>query len=368
LFLEQLELVNFRNILQTKVRFSPELNILLGDNAQGKTNLLEGIYFLIKNTSPRALTQRELVNLSETEAKVTGLVSFQGRQKLIEITIRPGQGREVKVGGKVASKRRIKLNLSVVHFSPDDLRIVKGEPRERRNFLNEVLTSMSPHYAFTVGRYRRTLKQRNAILRGQERFDPEFLSTLEAELAQQGSKIIVKRGQTLKELQKYLDRLSPSLLGLEVEVVYEPSIGKSLLEKEEELRRILAQQLEKARERDWQRGRTSLGPHRDELKFLLGKERKDARLFASQGEQRTLVLALKIAQAQLLKEAHLKPLLLLDDALSELDTEKKQALLNQLVGFSQSCQVILTATKPALSSASSIGKVFKVVEGKVFEG
>lgn len=365
MFLKQIKLVDFRNIRQAKVTFSPNLNIFLGENAQGKTNLLEGIYFLLKNSSPRALTQRELINLSKTEAKVAGLVAYQGRERLIEVTLRTRQKREIKVGGKVVSKRS--ENLSAVYFSPDDLRIVKGEPRERRNFLNEVLTSIRPHYSFIIGRYRRALKQRNAVLRGQARYDAEFLKALEAELAQHGSKIMVRREQILKELQKNLEKLITSLLGAEIELVYEPSLGQSQLEKEEELRKALAQQLEETRERDWQSGRTSVGPHRDELKFFLGKGRRDARLYASQGEQRTLILAVKIAQVLMLKKAGLKPLLLLDDALSELDRKKKEVLMSELASLSQSCQVIMTSTKAALLSPSLNAKVFKVFEGSILE-
>lgn len=332
--LTRLRLRNYRNYVNQELSLEPGLNVYLGQNAQGKTNLLEAVALLALSSSPRARRDAELIGPAATEALAEGFVE-RDRRPGVEVAIRVAAGGErsiktIRVDG--APRRAVDLPgaVNVALFWPEDLGLVKGAPAERRRFLNELLVQIVPGYAARLSEYRRLLEQRNGLLRriaaGLEA--PASLQIWEEPLAVAGAAIADARRQAVGELAPLASAHHASVSGGEqLEVTYQGP--------PEDLEAALA----RARDEDLRRGTTSLGPHRDDL--LLAIDGADARSFASQGQQRTAVVALKLAEADLMeKRGGERPVTLLDDVLSELDAGRRDGLLSSLADRGQ---VIVTA-------------------------
>jgi DNA replication and repair protein RecF len=339
----------FRNLSSVSLEPSPRATIAVGENGQGKTNLLEGVYLLATLKPLRANRLTELIAFGESSATVTGRFFLSGVEREIAVEVVPG-GRTAFVDGKRAASLDAYFGgVSVVAFTPDDLAVVKGGPDGRRAFLDRCVFNVHPAYLDENREYGRALKSRNKLLK--ERAAMSHLQAWDATLARLGARLWVRRRALMHALaeraQVAFQRIGRS--PLEARWGYEPShLGEGLpfaTASEAELSERMLCRLDERLSRDVERGFTSVGPHADDVDISLGE--KPARAFASQGQCRALVLAWKVAEIENLKEQNgFLPLLLLDDVSSELDPERNSFLMGYLAD--SGAQTLLTTTDAAL--------------------
>ena len=381
-----LRLQNFRNYESQELELPEGLVALIGDNGQGKTNLLEALCVLATTKSPLVERDRELIRWNQSETRLSAQIELSGErreERRLEYSWRTSGNaisREMKVGGVPQSQLSSWLGqLQVVAFFPHDLVLIDGEPGERRRFLNTELGKARPQHFTEVARYRRALQQRNALLkqyldaRFSSRYskstpapDPEAMREWNQQLVSSGARVLAARAQFLRELEPLADETHRKLSGLDKKfaIQYAPGIKlpKNLesLDSEGDWSTQLTASLDADHEADARRGTTASGPHRDDLIFSL--DEMDLRRYGSQGQQRLAVLATKIALAHWVREETGEPpILLLDDALSELDSTRRELVLEEARKFPQS---VLTATDERfLENVPS--KVFHVVEGRL---
>ncbi len=348
MFLSQLQLYRFRNYADLQLPFEGPLTLLVGGNAQGKSNLLEGICVAAVTRSPRTSAGQELIAFGATAARICLELRDQGRQEVLEARLHVEEGprdrvvKEFRVNGHPVAARAALGHLRVVLFGPEDLQLLKGGSDERRRLLNGLLVQIDRRYAPQLSQYERLLDQRNALLR-RVRDGAEAPSALEYwthELAEAGAPVVRARWQHLRRVaplvQQEYARLAEGAETLEVcyqakrYAVSESMMGEAAgAAGAAALATSLARALNEAQAEEVARGITVVGPHRDDLRFTLGG--REARLFASQGQQRSVVLSWKLAEvAYVAARTGSPPLLLLDDVLSELDGQRRVALLGLL--------------------------------------
>lgn len=344
----------FRNLEPVSFEPSPRATIAVGENGQGKTNLLEGLYLLATLKPLRANKLSELVRFGEASAKVTGRFSIAGAEREIAVEVIPG-GRTAFVDGKRAQSLDSYFGgVSVVAFTPDDLAIVKGGPDGRRAFLDRSVFNVQPAYLDETREYQRALKSRNKLLK--DRAPMSHLQAWDTALARLGARLWVRRRALMEALGERA-RAAFQRIGrspLEAHWSYEPAhLGEGLrfeTASEAELQERLLERLDARLQRDAERGFTSVGPHADDVDITLGE--RPARAFASQGQCRALVLAWKVAEIEHLQlQNGFLPLLLLDDVSSELDPERNAFLMGYLAD--SGAQTLLTTTDAALVSRAA---------------
>jgi DNA replication and repair protein RecF len=342
-----LRLENFRNLEHVEVTPSHQATVCVGQNGQGKTNLLEGLFYLCTLKPLRAGKLSELVRFGEKTATVTGEFELKGARRIVSVVVSDGARQAFVDGKKAASLEEYFGGLSVVAFTPDDLAVVKGGPDGRRQLLDRAVFNRFPAFLKESRDYARTLKSRNRLLK--DRAPGSYLEVYDQTLAKTGARLWIRRRALMRELAAkaaqafaHIGRTaSPAVFH------YAPSFLAETFEtlEEDSLALALAQKLEARRERDSDRGFTSVGPHADDLSIGLGEI--SARSFASQGQQRALVLAWKIAEIENLESAlGFLPLLLLDDVSSELDPERNAYLMDYLAR--SGAQTFLTTTDESL--------------------
>nr|PZN72530.1 MAG: DNA replication/repair protein RecF [Bacillota bacterium] len=328
--LATLELRAFRNYDALTIAFSPGLNVLYGDNAQGKTNLLEAIHFLATGRSHR--TSRDLDMVKEGEEELLARASVVRRTGTIDLELRLGAAtrKQLKING-IAEKKIAKLvgSLAVVLFSPDDLQLLKGPPAGRRRFLDLELSQISQTYLHHLMAYNRLLQQRNSLLK-QPALDQGLLAVYDQQLVETGAQLVVRRAEAVRRLSPIASRYHRMLSEGREDLVLEyqsQGLGEDGAADLESVRRRLERELARVRGEELRRQVTLVGPHRDDVGFWIAG--RDARLYASQGQQRTAVLALKLAELDFMTaEIGEAPLLLLDDVASELDPHRRHYLLS----------------------------------------
>ncbi|MFZ5441136.1 MAG: DNA replication/repair protein RecF [Myxococcota bacterium] len=358
----------FRNLEPTALVPSAHATIAVGENGQGKTNLLEGLYLLATLKPLRANRLSELIRFGEASARVTGRFLLSGAEREISVEIIPG-GRTAFVDGKRAPSLEAYFGgVSVVAFTPDDLAVVKGGPDGRRAFLDRSVFNVQPAYLDESREYARALKSRNKLLK--DRAPMSHLQAWDATLAKLGARLWVRRRALMLALTERaraaFQRIGRS--ALEANWSYEPAhLGDGLqfgMASESELAQRMLDRLDARLSRDVERGFTSVGPHADDVDITLGE--KPARAFASQGQSRALVLAWKVAEIENLQAQNgFLPLLLLDDVSSELDPERNAFLMGYLAD--SGAQTLLTTTDAALvrRAAGPDTKWFRVRSGSV---
>ena len=329
---KQIELENFRNYGNQKIEFHDKLNLLLGKNAQGKTNLLESLFIMGLGKSFRTNKDSDMIAFGKDFARASCVVEGEKGETDIDIVYQK-EGKIVKVDG-VKLTRSIDLleHVYIVVFSPDDLKIIKEGPEHRRRFLDRELCQIKPVYYSDLGNYKKVLKQRNFLLR-EKSPDKNLFSVFDASLADYGTRIAKERKEFTKRLQELSSRIHSDISqGQEdLKLEYETSVSSK-----EEFRELL----EKNFESDVYKGFTSFGPHKDDLKIEVNGT--DIRTFGSQGQQRTAALSMKLAEIGLIRqETGCSAVLLLDDVLSELDQGRQRYLIEAM----KDVQVFLTATE-----------------------
>ena len=335
-YLRAIRLVNFRNYADSTIMLTPGLNIVLGDNAQGKTNLLEAISFAATGSTPRTPNGGEVVRWGEDFARTEMCVSLNGsvasgEEQKVAVGYAPGQKKRLTVDGVPAPSLTAYAaggaGVRVVTFFPDDIRIVKGAPADRREFLDSLLSSLRPTYARTVAEYAKAVQQRNQLLRRiRDGFSSErTLSTWDRKVVEFGTTVLRGRAAAVGPLN--------SLFGDALRALYGPEKAALGYSYSAPLERY-AEALSEAHSADIERGTTSVGPHRDDFAILLGGV--SLTTYGSQGQQRLATLALKFAAREYLKgETGQDPILLFDDVMSELDEERRGYLSEYFLGSTQ---------------------------------
>ena len=359
MYIESIELKNYRNYEYLYIELDPATNILYGDNAQGKTNILEAAYLCGTTKSHRGSRDREIIRFGQEESHIRMMVRRDGISRKIDVHLKKNKSKGIAVDGipiKKASELFGIVNL--VFFSPEDLNIIKNGPGERRRFLDMELCQLDKIYLQDLAGYNQVLNQRNKLLKDIS-FSPRLADTLDVwdmQLVHYGKKIIGARKRFIGELNGMIRDLHASLTGGRESIYlnYEPNVEEELLE----------ERLAASRDRDLKFKQSSVGPHRDD--FCVQVNDIDIRKFGSQGQQRTAALSLKLSELALVKKRiGENPVLLLDDVLSELDSSRQNYLLQSI----HQIQTLITCTglDEFVSNRFEINKIFRVIDGNVFK-
>jgi len=360
MFIKRLELINFRNYSNLNIEFINGFNILYGQNAQGKTNILEAINYLSLLKSHRSVKDKELIKWGKGKAYIKGVFQKNLGDFSVEVLISEESRKEAKLNGIKQNKASEVIgNANVVIFSPDDLRLVKEGPEVRRKFIDNELNQIKPKYQYYLSLYNKALLQRNNLLKSN--FDKSLIDVYDQQLAEYGSYVVFHRIEFIKKLsiicrlfhRKITDGKEELVIRYKGDV-YEEDINK--------IKEKLYLSYKNSIEEDLKKGYTSKGPQRDDLQIFLNGV--DAKTFASQGQQRTAAISLKLSEIEIIKgERGEYPILLLDDVMSELDILRQKHLLDSLKGL----QIILTIT--GIDDLGRLDfknkKIFEVVDGRV---
>lgn len=359
MIIKSLELDNFRNYGTLSINFDSGTNILYGDNAQGKTNILEAIYLSATTKSHKGSKDRDIIHFDAEEAHIRTYVVKDGLENRVDMHLRKNKSKGIAINGQKIKKAADLLGLlNVVFFSPEDLSIIKNGPSERRRFVDMELCQLDKFYLNDLNNYNKIVNQRNKLLK-EISFNPGLKDTLfvwDSQLVSYGSKLINRRKAFIAQLNEIIYEIHTKLSGgkEELHIVYEPDVLPEDFEKK----------LEVSQERDVRLKQTSIGPHRDDFSFMVGEI--DIRKFGSQGQQRTAALSLKLSEIELVKKITKDtPLLLLDDVLSELDSNRQNYLLNSIGDI----QTIITCTglEEFVNNRFEINKVFRVSNATVVQ-
>lgn len=336
MYLQELELYNYRNYETLTIPFENKVNVILGENAQGKTNLMEAIYVLALAKSHRTSNDKELIRWDAEYAKIKGRLHKTHGTVPLELTISK-KGKKAKYNHIEQKKlSRYIGNMNVVMFAPEDLNLVKGSPQVRRRFIDMEIGQISPVYLYDMSRFQKILQQRNHYLKQlqmKNQTDRTMLDILTEQLIEQAAKIVMRRFEFVRMLEEWARPIHHSISrGLEqLEIQYKPSVNVSEELDWSKMIKSYENKFAEIREREIDRGVTMAGPHRDDLAFAVNG--RDVHTFGSQGQQRTAALSVKLAEIELIySEIREYPILLLDDVLSELDDYRQSHLLNAIQG------------------------------------
>ena len=339
------------------MNFDEKINIIYGDNAQGKTNILESMYVCATSKSHRGSKDREIIRFDNDESHIKVNVKKNDMNYRIDMHLKKNKPKGIAVNG-IPIKRAVELFgiLNIVFFSPEDLNIIKNGPSERRRFIDMELSQLDKIYLDCLINYNKVVNQRNSLLKefsGRE----DIISSLDIwdmQLVKYGNDVIKSREKFVKEINDLVKSIHTKLSGdrEQLEIIYEPCVKEQDFESE----------LVRVRDRDLKFKCTNIGPHKDDMCFLING--MDVRKYGSQGQQRTAALSLKLAEIELVKQIiHDTPVLFLDDVLSELDSRRQNFLLDSIGNI----QTMITCTglDEFINNRFSINKIFKVVNGTV---
>ncbi len=355
--IESIELKNFRNYKDLNIEFDKGTNILYGDNAQGKTNILEAVYVSGTSKSHKSSKDREMIQFGMDECHINTRFLKKEIPYRVDIHLKKNRPKGIAING-IPIKKASELFgiMNIIVFSPEDLSIIKNGPQERRRFIDLELCQLDKLYVYNLVNYNKALIQRNQLLKDLS-FHAELMDTLDIwdmQLANYGGKLIERRKSFLLSLGEVVTRIHRSLTGEkeELHILYEPNV---------EPEGILAA-LKRSRDRDIKQKITNVGPHRDDIGFCILEN--DLRKFGSQGQQRTAALSLKLAEIEIVKKiTGDMPVLLLDDVLSELDSKRQNHLLNHI----NEIQTLITCTglDELIENRFEINRVYHIVNGTI---
>ena len=339
--IKNLKLKNFRNYNELNIDFYEGINIFYGENAQGKTNILESIYMFSSSKSHRGAKDKELINFEKKEAEIKIEFTSQRRDQSAQFNLYSDKNKTLLLNGinKTGSKALFGI-FSTVIFSPEDLNLIKGSPEERRRFMDTDISQLKPEYFRILKDYKKILYLKNNILKHEE-IDNSLLDVYNEKLASLAARITVHR---LRFTERISELASLALYYIsdkkeQIEIKYNPGLASEFEVSVKDIEKKYYEEFERVKKEEIQRKITLIGPQRDDLTFYLNN--KDASVFCSQGQQRSIVLSLKLAEFEFMKEvAGEPPVLLLDDILSELDIKRQNKLLN----FIRENQTIITCT------------------------
>ncbi len=357
--IKNLKLENFRNYESEEFTFSDGLNVLFGKNGQGKTNCAEAVFYLCTGTSLRIRHDKQLIRVGQPQAKISAVTQNRYGTVNIEATIYEDK-REIKVNGtKISKNADLMGNLGSVFFSPGELRLIQDGPDERRRFMNISISQTSGAYYTALSRYNKVLDRRNLLLKNKDySLIQETLPVWDEQLATYGGIIIEKRNAFLEKLSPFAKEYHAFLTDGKENLEVSPD--RKWKGTADELKTKLLRQLEASREKDLRLGYTTVGPHRDDLDFLI--DGIDAKAYASQGQTRTASLSVKLAETEIFKELTGEyPVLILDDVMSELDLPRRKKLLQKIDGM----QTVLTCTHTERVLQGASANKIRIENGKI---
>ncbi|RSS84501.1 DNA replication/repair protein RecF [Streptomyces sp. WAC06614] len=369
-----LSLADFRSYARAEVPLDPGVTAFVGPNGQGKTNLVEAVGYLATLGSHRVSSDAPLVRMGADRAIVRAAVTQGERQQLVELELNPGRANRARINRSSQVRPRDVLGIvRTVLFAPEDLALVKGDPGERRRFLDELITARAPRMAGVRSDYERVLKQRNTLLKtaamarrhGGRSMDLSTLDVWDQHLARAGAELLAQRLDLLATLEplagKAYEQLAPG--GGAIGLTYKGSAPTAGAQTREELYEVLLAALAEARKQEIERGVTLVGPHRDDVALALGQ--LPAKGYASHGESWSYALALRLASYELLRGEGAEPVLILDDVFAELDTRRRERLAELVAGGEQ---VLVTAAVDDDVPGVLAGARFRVSGGEVTRG
>lgn len=362
MFIKSTKIKDFRNYEILDLKFNEKVNIILGNNAQGKTNLLESIYIASIGRSFRTSKDSEMIRFGQNAAKVEMVFSKYTGDTEIEIQFYSDRKKSVKMDGiRLKKTSQLLDNIYIVIFSPDDLKIVKDEPEKRRKFIDRELCLIRPSYYKDLSDYKKVLLERNTYLK-ENNIDRSMLDIWDAQLARYGASIISKRRDFIRKLSEISGEIHRSITNNteDLTIQYRPNV-----ENENDLYEIIRN----SDEQDIRMRTTTRGPHKDDMDFFIRRDEEEinARNFGSQGQQRTSALSLKLAEIKIIKdETGEDPILILDDVMSELDMERQKYLIKTL----SYNQLFISAAEMQESFIKDFpgAEIFYVEKGKISKG
>lgn len=362
--IEKVKLVNYRNFVDEEVILNSEVNVIKGKNAQGKTNFLESLYLFSNAKTYRSVGEKDLVRFGEDFFKLTidftlGDYPYHG-----EYTFSGENKREVKFNGvKVSKNSLLSEYFKTVLFCPEEINVIKGEKELRRDLLDESIFVLKPNYAKILKDYQKCVKQKNILLKSKNiRQNDYMIDVWNQRLAEYGSRLIMYRASFVRLLEKhtalFMAELSENKENLTIN--YVPSLKVKDFENVEQIKKEFLAKAERLKEAEIERGQCLTGPHRDDVEFLING--KNVKLFGSQGQQRSVMLCVKLAMTEIIKErTGFYPVLLLDDIMSELDKKRQSFLTEKIRGK----QTIITCTGTNGLRRSKRVSFFNVIDGKI---
>jgi DNA replication and repair protein RecF len=367
--LKALRLEGYRNYGRLDLEIRRNINLFVGPNAQGKTNLLEAIYVLALTRSHRTHRDKELIGWNSESAKLYAEVERRYGTGKLEMLITP-QGKKTRINGLEQRKLSQYVgSLNVVLFAPEDLELVKGSPAIRRRFLDMEIAQVHPSYLHHLGQYQRALAHRNRLLKEMSssptRAQAGMLDVWSEQLAAHGIKIMQKRQHFIQKLERWSRTIHEGITGgrERLDIAYAPSVSAADFDNESTVFEQFMVKLTEMKDQELRRGTTLVGPHRDDLVFFING--KEAQVFGSQGQQRTVALSLKLAEIECIcQEVGEYPVLLLDDVLSELDRHRQTQLIRT---FQDKVQTFVTATDIGTVDLNQLkdAQVYQVLDGAI---
>ncbi|QFT87076.1 DNA replication and repair protein RecF [Bacillus sp. THAF10] len=371
MYIEELSLKNYRNYDEMHTVFEDGVNVILGENAQGKTNVMESIYVLAMAKSHRTANDKDLIKWDEEYGKIEGRIHKRNGPLPMQLVISK-KGKKAKINHIEQSRLSQYIgSMNIVMFAPEDLTLVKGSPQVRRRFIDMELGQVSPRYMHDLSRYQKVLQQRNhylKLLQTKKQKDQTMLLVLTEQLIELAASVTEKREEFVRLLESWARPIHKSISrGLEeLSVIYKPSID--YVSETANLSKMIEaynEKFDKIKDREIERGLTLFGPHRDDLLFQVNG--KDVQTFGSQGQQRTTALSLKLAEIDLIySEVGEYPILLLDDVLSELDDYRQSHLLNTIQGKVQTF-VTTTSVDGIDHQTLKQAATYEVVSGSIMK-
>ncbi len=358
MYVKSLDLLNFRNYEKLSLTLDPGINIFYGANAQGKTNILEAVYLAGTSKSHRGTRDRDMIRMGESEAHIRMHVDKNDSDYRIDMHLRKNKSKGIAIGG-IPIRRAGELFgiVNIVFFSPEDLNIIKNGPSERRRLVDRILCEIDRIYMSDLTQYGKCLNQRNRLLHDLY-FNPSLESELpvwDEQLVNYGCRIIAKREEFVRMLENIASEIHAELTGEKekLTLVYEPNVTVE----------EFADKVARSRDADRKIKSTTVGPHRDDVCIKVND--MDLRLYGSQGQQRTTAISLKLSEIRIIEERiRNKPVLLLDDVLSELDRDRQ----NYLLGNIRDIQTLITCTglDEFVQNRFEADRTFRVVNGEIF--
>ncbi|PHV70627.1 DNA replication/repair protein RecF [Sporanaerobium hydrogeniformans] len=355
MYIKELSLTDFRNYGDLDIKLDKGINIFKGDNAQGKTNILEAIYLCATARSHRTHKEKEIIKWGTEAAHVRIRLQKNYVEDIIDFHLNQNTKAVAINKLPIAKLGELFGCLNIVMFSPEDLQLIKNSPKERRRFIDIELCQIDKMYYYALRQYHKVLKQRNLTLKQYYMTkDTSMIDIWDIQLEQYALDVIDKREKFIEELNKIANKIHFDISGGKesLEVIYEPNVSAT----------DYSNKMLKYREKDILYQNTSIGPHRDDLKFMING--MDVKMYGSQGQQRTVVLSMKLAELNIMKQ-HIgeNPVLLLDDVLSELDDHRQVYLFK----YTKNIQTFITCTgiEQSVWNTQKIGKLYYVKEGKV---
>lgn len=365
--LKNIRLINFRNYSNIDINLNKNINIFIGKNAQGKTNLIEAIYMCATGKSFRTNRDKEIINFNKEQAYIGTNIDLGNSEKFLEIKMEKNKAKRIRINKtELKNYRELKSGLNVVSFTPEDLRIIKDGPQKRRDFLDTGISQIRPVYNYNMNKYRKLLFQRNNILKTSKFKKSEEINSLlevfDIQISKIGTSIIRTRDNYLKELSKFAKEIHNNITEEDESLGLKYISNVPILEDKKLMEEKYLKLMKNNINRDLEYGTTEIGPHRDDI--FMSINNKDVRIYGSQGQQRTVVLSLILSEVELTKvERGMYPVLLLDDVFSELDINRRKYLSKLF--YNMQTFITLTNSENIKSMDKFNKSIFYIEDGEV---